>query len=104
MLRNGGITITDYITIITKVRNDFKEIIIKDCYICRHKCKKLLSNSFLLVRSPNKKPFSNQMLRMQIVHNNSILLIRRSFFGIRQEFDTSMSEDKLRSLIYENMH
>ena len=53
---------------------------------------------------PNKKPFSNQMLRMQIVHNNSILLIRRSFFGIRQEFDTSMSEDKLRSLIYENMH
>ena len=44
------------------------------------------------------------MLRMQIVHNNSILLIRRSFFGIRQEFDTSMSEDKLRSLIYENMH
>ena len=99
MLRNGGITMTDYITIIAKVRNDFKEIIIKDRYIYRHKCKKLLSNSFLLVQ-----PFSNLMLRMQIVHNNSILLIRRSFFGIRQEFDTSMSEDKLRSLIYENMH
>ena len=63
-----------------------------------------VTNYYLIHFSSHVKPFSNQMLRMQIVHNNSILVIRRSFFGIRQEFDTSMSEDKLRSLIYENMH
>ena len=39
LLRNGGTIMKHYIIIITTVKDDFKEVIIKDKYIHRHKYK-----------------------------------------------------------------
>ena len=44
LLRNGGTKIKHYIIIITTVKDDYKEVIIKDKYIYRHRCK----NSYLI--------------------------------------------------------